>query len=83
MREYGLPQDKLFFKLSEIKSIGLMSTERAKKELYRGKLHGIKNGRDWLIPREELVRYMNEEMNAGAVVFSIPRTGAIRVLYED
>ena len=53
--DFGLPKDKLFFKLSEIKQMGLMSTERAKQLLYKGELQGIKNGVMWLIPREELI----------------------------
>jgi len=61
--DFGLPEDKLFYKLSELKKIGLMSVERAKKLLYSGELKGIKNGVKWLIPRVELIRYLNDEMS--------------------
>ncbi len=60
--EFGLPTSKLFFKLSDIKEIGLMSIERAKQLLYKEELHGVKNGTMWLIPRAELLRYINEDM---------------------
>ena len=60
--EFGLPTGKLFFKLSDVKEVGLMSIERAKQLLYKGELQGVKNGKMWLIPRAELLRYINEDM---------------------
>lgn len=60
--DFGLPRQQLFFKLSEIKEMGLMSIERAKQLLYKGELQGVKNGKMWLIPRAELLRYLNEDM---------------------
>ena len=60
MNDFGLPEGKLFFKLREIKQMGLMSTERAKILLYRGDLSGVKNGQMWLIPRAELLRLIRE-----------------------
>jgi len=62
VQDFGLPKDKLFYKLSEIKAIGLMSVERAKQLLYNGELTGVKNGVMWLVPRDELIRYLNEDM---------------------
>ena len=61
--DYGLPKDKLFFSLSEIKGTGLMSIEQAKQKLYAGDLKGVKNGAKWLITREELIRYITEDMS--------------------
>ncbi len=57
-----LPRNQMFFKLSEIKELGLMSIEQAKKMLYAGKMKGIKNGKMWLVPRANLLKYINEEM---------------------
>jgi DNA-directed RNA polymerase specialized sigma subunit len=57
--EFGLPENKLFYTLSEIKNIGLMSVEKAKQLIYSKKLQGIKNGRNWRISRIELIRYLN------------------------
>lgn len=54
--EYGLPKQKLFFKLSEISEMGFMSVVKAKKMLYDGEMCGVKNGRNWRIPRDELLR---------------------------
>jgi len=59
LQDFGLPTDKLFYKLSEIKAIGLMSTERAKQLLYKGEMKGVKNGVMWLVPRAELLRIIN------------------------
>lgn len=59
-QDFGLPTDKLFYKLSEIKSMGLMSVERAKQLLYTGAMQGVKNGKMWVIPRSELLRIINE-----------------------
>jgi len=56
---FGLPQHKLFFTLTEIKEMGFLSVERAKKLLYSGDLHGVKNGVKWIIPKEELLRILN------------------------
>ena len=60
LQDFGLPTDKLFYKLSEIRNIGLMSTERAKQLLYKGEMQGVKNGAMWLVPRAELLRIINE-----------------------
>lgn len=60
LEDFGLPRKQLFFKLSEIKEIGLMSIERAKQLLYKGELEGVKNGKMWVIPRAELLRIINE-----------------------
>ncbi len=59
--DFGLPKEKLFYKLSEIKDIGLMSVERAKQLLYSGELQGIKNGRNWRVPRAELLRIIQKD----------------------
>ncbi len=64
MEDFGLPKEKLFYSLAEVKKIGLMSTERAKILIYAGKLKAIKNGIKWLVPRGELIRYLNEDMAA-------------------
>lgn len=61
-QDFGLPANKLFFKLSDIKEMGLMSIERAKLLLYRGEMQGRKNGKMWLIPRAELLRYIKQDM---------------------
>jgi len=42
--------------------MGLMSIERAKKLLYSGEMHGIKNGNRWLVPKAELLRILGEQM---------------------
>ena len=62
LQDFDLPRQQLFFKLSEIKAMGLMSIEQAKLLLYKGDLQGKKNGKMWLIPRAELLRYINENM---------------------
>ena len=60
--EYGLPKDKLFFKIADIKNLGLMSKEKAKLEIYAKRLQAIKNGRNWLIPRAKLIEYIETYM---------------------
>lgn len=60
LQDFGLPKKQLFFKLSEIKEMGLMSPQRAKQLLYKGDLKGVKNGQTWTIPRAELLRIIND-----------------------
>lgn len=60
LQDFGLPKKQLFFKLSEIKEMGLMSPQRAKQLLYKGDLKGVKNGQTWTIPRAELLRIIYE-----------------------
>jgi hypothetical protein len=64
--DFGLPNNKLFFKLSEIKEMGLMSIERAKKLLYNGELQGVKNGKMWLVPRAELLRVITDNLTGAS-----------------
>lgn len=60
LNDFDLPRQQLFFKLSEIKEMGLMSVERAKQLLYKGELQGVKNGKHWAIPRAELLKLLND-----------------------
>jgi hypothetical protein len=61
--DFGLPAERLFFSLTEIERFGIMSRERAKNLLYAGKINGVKNGKKWIIPRAELLRYLINNYN--------------------
>ncbi len=66
LQDFGLPKDKLFYTLTEIKNIGLMSTERAKQLIYKGEIQSVKNGRNHRISRVELIRYLNDSVRASS-----------------
>ena len=63
LHDFGLPQQKLFFSLSEIKDMGFMSVEQSKQMLYKGTMNGVKNGTKWVIPKAELLRILNENFS--------------------
>ena len=53
---YGLT--KLFYSATEIKEMGLMSVPKLKQHLYSGEIKGIKNGRNWRVSRDELIKFI-------------------------
>lgn len=52
-----LPQ-KILFSLKEVKEIGVIKTDMAKKLIYKGDLEIVKIGNKIHISREELIRYL-------------------------
>ena len=56
--DFDLPKKSLF-KLSELEAIGVMSVHKAKLMIYDGHMKATKNGRNWLVPRSEVIRILN------------------------
>ena len=61
-----IPEDKLFFSLTEIAKTGLMSREQAKIKVSRGEITGVKNGKKWVVPRSELIRFIEDNLGRAA-----------------
>ena len=63
LEDFGLPKEKLFFKVSEVVKLGIMGDSQAKLLIHKKKLQATRNGRTWLIPRTGLLAYLNENLN--------------------
>ena len=59
MRDFGLPEGIVLFKVSELSRLTSISAVQLKQLLRRGVLQGTKNGRDWLVLRESIIDYLN------------------------
>jgi len=60
--ERSLPETP-FFSVKEVAKILKVGRTTIHARIKRGELLAVKVGRVWIIPREELVRYLNEHAN--------------------
>jgi len=59
MYDFNLPKDVLLFKVSELSKLTSISVVQLKLLLTERKIAGTKNGRDWLVPRDSIIQYLN------------------------
>ncbi len=59
MFDFNLPDDVLLFKVSELSKLTSISVVQMKLLLTKGIIKGTKNGRDWLVPRDAIIEYLN------------------------
>jgi len=59
---YTIPKEQNI-SLATLEKAGFIKSQTAKLEIHRGKLNAIKIGKKFFVPRNELIRYLAEQLN--------------------